>query len=348
MAGAGLIAAAIFLPIGNILGHRLAATSLREIPVPPRLKIVPQEHPDEDTLDLGKLLALSRNQLEGIDIATLNLACSKDLPGGDVDIPATRRLLDQWADHVRSETVRNHHLFTDHPERYANSESFFKAVMMVVVLKEDMGIHYNDERMKDGDFTHGEDFLMYGLISSLREGTCSSMPVLYVAIGRRLGYPLYLVATGRHVFCRWESDDGKVRFNLEGTGDTVHAYPDSFYRVWPVKLDDLALQSGVFLRNMSGVEKFASFLMIRGDILEALGRMPEAELAYAEAHSLIPDHFLFLSDLAIGVDKENMMKSGVLSLNNPKNPFLHSVSVSDADPPSDVNMKAIHDEEASK
>jgi len=80
------------------------------------------------------------------------------------------------AEHVRSETIRNYHLFTDHPEKYANSESFFKAVMMVVVLKEDMGVHYNDARMKDGDFTHGEDFLMYGLVGHLREGTCSSMP----------------------------------------------------------------------------------------------------------------------------------------------------------------------------
>jgi len=348
MAGTGIIAAVIFFPLGNLVGQKLAAIPPKDIPVPPKLNIVPQDHPNEDTLDLGKLLALSPNQLEGIDIAVLNLACSKGLPGGDVDIPATRRLLDQWADHVRSETERNYHLFTDNPAKYANSESFFKAVVMVVVLKQDMGIHYNDERMKDVDFTHGEDFLMYGLVGQLRAGTCSSLPVLYVAIGRRLGYPLYLVATARHVFCRWESDDGRVRFNLEGTGDAIHAYPDSFYTQWALKLDDLHMQSGVFLRNMSGLEEFASFLMIRGDILEAMGRMPEAELAYAEAHSLIPDHFLFLSDLAIGVDKENMMKSGILDRNNPKNPFLHSVPVSDADPPSDVNMKAIHDEGATR
>jgi hypothetical protein len=283
---------------------RRSEVDSQTVPVPPTLNIIPQEHPDEDTLDLGQLLALSRNQLQDIDIAVLNLACSKDLPGCDVDIPATRRLLDQWAERVRSETIRNHHLFTDHPERYANSESYFKALMMVSVLHEDMGIHYNDERMKDADFTHGEDFLMNGLVNSLREGTCSSMPVLYVAIARRLDYPLYLVATQRHCFCRWESKDGKVRFNIEGTGDKVHAYPDDFYRQWPLKLTEADLWSGVFLRNMSGMEELASFLMIRGDILEALGRMPEAEMAYAEAHSIIPDHFMFFNDLVIGVDRE--------------------------------------------
>jgi len=344
----GTVATIVFFPLGNLVGQKLAAQLPQEVPVPPKLNIIPQEHPAEDTLDLGHLLALNRNQLEGIDIAVLNLACAKGLPGGDVDIPATRQLLDIWAEHVRLETIRNYHLFTDHPERYSNSESFFKAAMMVVVLKEDMGIHYNDQRMMDADFTHGEDYLMYGLVGPLREGTCSSMPVLYVAIGRRLGYPLYLVATQRHVFCRWESDDGKVRFNLEGTGDAIHAYPDDFYRQWPLKLTDFDMQSGVFLRNMSGLEEFASFLMIRGDILEAMGRMPEAELAYAEAHSLLPDHFLILSDLAMGMDKEKMMKNGMLDPGNPKNPFLHTVPIPDAFPPSDTKLIDVHDEEANR
>ena len=344
----GVISCVIFFPLGNLVGQALAFNSPDSIPVPPRLNIVPKEHPDEDTLDLGKLLSLSRNQLEGIDIAVLNLACAKGLPGGDVDIPATRRMLDQWAERVRSETERNHHLFTDNPAKFYNSESFFKAIMMVTILHEDMGVHYNDNRMKDGDWSHGEDFLMYGLTGNLREGTCSTMPVLYVAIGRRLGYPLYLAATQRHVFCRWESDDGKVRFNLEGTGDFVHSYSDSFYRNWPLKLSYFDMGSGVFLRNMSGVEEFASFLMIRGDILEAQNRLPEAEQAYAEAHALIPGHFFFACDLAMGLDKEAMLKSGLLNPDNPNNPFRHIAPNPDTDPPSTTKLYNIQDDEAKR
>ena len=346
---AGLVASVIFFPLGTLVGGRIALSPSKVVSVPPTLTIIPQKHPDEDTLDLGRLLSLTPSQLEGIDIAVLNLACSKGLPGCEnVDIPATRKMLDEWAEHVRSQTERNYHIFTDHPEKFANSESYFKALMMVVILHEDMGIHYNDERMKDGDYTHGEDYLINGLVGPLREGTCASMPVLYVAIGRRLGYPLYLVATQRHCFCRWESKDGKVRFNLEGTGNAVHAYPDDFYTQWPRKLTDFDMSSGVFLRNMSGMQEFASFLMVRGDVLEALERMPEAELAYAEAHSIIPDHFMFLADLAIGLDREKMTKRGLLDPNNPANPYRNAIPAPDDNPPSDVNMRFVHDEGAKK
>ena len=51
---------------------------------------------------------------------------------------------------------------------------------------------------------------------NLPRGTCSSMPVLYIAIGRRLGYPLKIVTTKAHLFIRWES--AAERFDLEGTG----------------------------------------------------------------------------------------------------------------------------------
>jgi hypothetical protein len=44
--------------------------------------------------------------------------------------------------------------------------------------------------------------------------------VLYVAIGRRLGYPLKLVECKGHLFVRWE--DAKERFNIEGTSRGLH------------------------------------------------------------------------------------------------------------------------------
>jgi hypothetical protein len=51
---------------------------------------------------------------------------------------------------------------------------------------------------------------LHGLTQG-RGGTCLSMPVAYVAVGRRLGYPLKLVTAKGHLFARWESLDGKER-----------------------------------------------------------------------------------------------------------------------------------------
>ena len=52
-------------------------------------------------------------------------------------------------------------------------------------------------------------------------GTCASMPVLYVAVGRRLGYPLKLVEARGHLLLRWDDPLGQRLgtpdvFNVEG------------------------------------------------------------------------------------------------------------------------------------
>jgi len=78
---AGVVAAVIFLPLGTLIGGRIALIPPKVIPSPPRLNIIVQDHPPDDDLDLGKLLSLKPNQLEGVDIAVLDLACSQRLPG---------------------------------------------------------------------------------------------------------------------------------------------------------------------------------------------------------------------------------------------------------------------------
>ena len=52
----------------------------------------------------------------------------------------------------------------------------------------------------DGFFADARDVFLHGLTGPERRGTCSSLPVLHVAVGRRLGYPLKLVTTKGHQF----------------------------------------------------------------------------------------------------------------------------------------------------
>ena len=76
------------------------------------------------------------------------------------------------------------------------------------------------------------------------------MPVMYVAIGRRLGYPMRLVAAKEHMFCRW--DDGKERFNIEGAGNGDDYPPDDYYRTWPKLLTDADMASGLSHGHVAG------------------------------------------------------------------------------------------------
>ncbi len=65
--------------------------------------------------------------------------------------------LDVWADHVREETERNFYRFTENPAQFHNSESWWRAAMMITVLQQDAGIRYNLTRMQDLSMTHAED-----------------------------------------------------------------------------------------------------------------------------------------------------------------------------------------------
>lgn len=172
---------------------------------------------------LESLLVIPSNGLAQLDIARMNVLCEQGLPGAEkVDLAEATRTLDQWAERVRRETERHAYRFERNPAEFEHSKAYFRMVMLAVVLAEDCGVHYRRERqiapeaarMGDGFFSEARDVFLGGLLGPRREGTCSSLPVLQVAVGRRLGYPLKLVTTKGHLFVRWEG--GGERFNEIG------------------------------------------------------------------------------------------------------------------------------------
>jgi hypothetical protein len=138
----------------------------------------------------------------------------------------------------------------------------------------------------DGFFADSQDVFLHGLLGPRRMGTCSSMPILYLALGRRLGYPLKLVTTKGHLFLRWESET--ERFNLEATGRGMNRYDDAHYRQWPFPLTEQEIAENGYLQSLSPEEERAVFLTIRSQCLKENGRLPEAEAALAEAVRLAP------------------------------------------------------------
>ena len=234
-----------------------------------------------------------------------NLSCASNLPGADgVDEAAAMQTLDSWAKRVESETTRHLYRFRQNPSEFNNSEAYFRMLTLVTVLQEDCGVRYNPERMQTPDFTDSRDLFLHGLLTGKHQGTCVSMPVLYVAVGRWLGYPLKLVTSKAHVFARWESADGRERLNIEATSQGLNCFPDEYYHTWPVPLTSAEIASGQYLKSLTPNEELAVFLSVRGHCLEAAGRLPEAQLAYAQAHQLAPASTQYLAFLAAAVRKE--------------------------------------------
>jgi hypothetical protein len=242
-----------------------------------------------------ELLAKPPADLERTDTALLNLLCARGLPGADsVNVQEFLQTLNHWAERIKSETERHLYRFRKNPAEFDHSEGYFRMLMMAVVLYEDFGVRYNPalvlppDQLRTGDhfFANAENVFLHGLLGLRRLGTCSSMPVLYVALGRRLGYPMKLVTAKAHLFVRWEG--AGERFNLEATGRGMNRYDDAHFKQWPFPVTDEEIKAEGYLKSLTPAEELAVFLSIRGQCLMEAGRIAEASASYADAMLLAP------------------------------------------------------------
>jgi hypothetical protein len=244
---------------------------------------------------LADLLTRTSTDLANHDIGVLNLLCAQCLPGADdLDVKRTLTTLDQMAGRVRAETDRHAYRFRRNPAEYEHSEGFFKMLILAVVLAEDFGVHYaptkagppSEARQGDGFFADAHDVFLHGLTGARRRGTCSSLPVLQVAVGRRLGYPLKLVTTKGHLFVRWE--DAQERFNIEAAGQAVNRFSDDHYRHWPLEVTEEEVAAEGYLTSLTPPEELAVFMSIRGMCWLEAGRYSEASESFQAAARLAP------------------------------------------------------------
>ena len=240
---------------------------------------------------LEELLGIPPEDLGGIDVALMNLLCATGLPGAE-ELATGRCLatLEQWARNVRHETSR--HLYRLHDPRYAahynHSEARLRVEFVLSTLCDGFGVRYNLDRKDDVDFRDSRDLFIHGLLDGAHHGTCSSMPVLFVAVGRRLRYPMWIVSTCGHLFARWDAPGGE-RFNIECNGWGVDYFDDEHYKEWPFPLSDKAVRRGRYLQSFSPAEELAAFLAARGHCLLDNDRPQEALTAYDHAHRLCPE-----------------------------------------------------------
>ncbi len=184
---------------------------------------------------LHDLLNLPDADFEKLDVVELNLAIVREIPAcGQLDVARYRRTVDGWAERVKEETNRHWYRFERNPADYENSTGYFCALVMCTVIGQDFNVRYD---LEDFSFEQPEDLFVHGVIDK-RKGTCVSLPILYVAIGQRLGWPIRAVAVPGHAFCPWDDPETGERLNIEAAnlgGLTEH--DDEYYRHWPYEID---------------------------------------------------------------------------------------------------------------
>ena len=126
-----------------------------------------------------------------------------------------------------------------------------------------------------------EDLFLHNVIDT-RRGYCLSLSMLYLAIGERIGLPLYGVVVPGHFFVRY--DDGKVRFNIETTSMGRSA-PDSHYVEKFKPPDD---ENTLYMKNLTKRQSLGCFFNNLGNSYCAVGEIDNAQIELERAVAINP------------------------------------------------------------
>jgi hypothetical protein len=256
------------------------------------------------------LVGLTDEQLATHDIALVNLACAADLPGAEgIDQDACAFKLDYWSRRVRQYTEAALPNFRRKRWDYRNSEGYFRALCMITVLQRDLGVRYNPAKIPEEVPLEVADTFVHGAILG-EGGTCASLPVLYVAVGRRLGYPLKLATTRvkdkpwGHLFVRWDDPAGE-RFNIEGTNRGLTSEPDDYYRTGIFEITPEQEEKGCLLRSLTPRQELAGFLAERGHRWLDTTNWRRATESFSWALALYPENRMIWNRLCWTMDDWN-------------------------------------------
>jgi hypothetical protein len=176
-----------------------------------------------------ELEAMLRAKDESMDLALANWLIAEDIPQfGDTSRKAFFASLDAMTERVRQEISKMQSCGwrgADPKNPGWRCRLFCNAIIK-------LGFQYREEfRSEDltakqlkALYSEADNIFLAGLLRS-RSGSCVSMPLIYLVLAQRLGFPVYLVTVGKHYFVRWEEPG--YRMNIEPTiVDKVAVTPD--------------------------------------------------------------------------------------------------------------------------
>jgi len=102
-----------------------------------------------------------------------------------------------------------------------------------------------------------QDYYFLNGILDTKQGICYTMPLLYIAVAQRLGYPIYPVHAPDHVFVRY-LDPSFQQQNIETTSGGKYIGDDLYIRDFAI--GKRGLDSGSYMRTLTYHEFLADML----------------------------------------------------------------------------------------
>jgi tetratricopeptide (TPR) repeat protein len=162
-----------------------------------------------------------------------------------------------------------------------------------------------------------DDLFLHSVIDRKR-GYCLSLSVLYLAIGERLGLPLYGVVVPGHFFVRY--DDGQIRFNIEATSKGGVASDEDYIKKFNVPKDNKT----IYITNLNKRQTLGCFFNNLGNVYNDVGNIDQAMAALQWAVYINPS----LAESRMNLGNIYMQKDRV---DDAINEYQHAVKINPDD-----------------
>lgn len=149
-----------------------------------------------------------------------------------------------------------------------------------------------------------QDYYYLNGILDTKKGICYTMPLLYVAVAQRVGYPIYPVAAPDHLFVRYV-DPSFQEQNVETTSGGKY-FTDEHY-VKDFSVNERALKSGSYMKTMT-YREFLGHILVTSTF--AMRRDGHKTLAYLERGAKLHPNF---ADFHLGLSEGYIAKSKIVN-----------------------------------
>ncbi len=219
---------------------------------------------EKNTDLIEKFSSLEENQ---IDIGRTCLLFAKEAYP-DLDVDDYSKKLDQMVKEIQRLTGKNTE--PDHRIRALNTYLYL-----------DQGFHYDTE----DPYGHKlKNRYINGLLDT-KSGSCFTMPLLYLALAQRLGYPVYPVSAPQHLFLRYV-DPKLAMQNIEATGGGGYS-PDEAY-INDMEIPSKGIETGAYLKTMSYKDLLAELFVENAVYWAKNHNAPKARRYFEESLRLNP------------------------------------------------------------
>lgn len=207
--------------------------------------LIAQQNIDSN-ITIEKILAMPEDE---IDIGLADLVLAKDFYP-NIQIETFLHAFDYLAD-----------MFNRSFGHFINPDQRVRALNTFLYQKGDwndsISFCYDDDDLK---VTRLSNKFINGYIST-KKGSCITLPMLYLVLAERLGFPIYASRLPYHFFVRYipEKKIPKFQENIEATNGGSYVSNKEYRQNFLVP--DKALKNGVYLRTLTKKQYIASLLL---------------------------------------------------------------------------------------